>query len=117
MKKLIYIVIIIISFAIINSSVRSIYDLSQKKHVVIQTKEELEKERNENARLRDQLAQVKRQDFVEEEARNKLFLVQPGETLVVLPTPTEQEGENDTQKKTDLPIWKQWVELFFGQTS
>lgn len=117
MKKFIYIVIFIISFAIINSSVRSIYSLSQKKHVLTQTKEELAQEQIKHARLLDQLSQVKRQDFIEEEARNKLFLVQPGETIVVLPSPTETEEKQDEDQKKQLPVWRQWIEVFFGPTS
>ena len=116
MKKASYIIVSVISIMIINNLVHSIYNLSQKKNLVTETQEELKKEQDRNARLTDQLTQVKREDFVEEEARNKLFMVQPGETIVVLPTPTQEEG-NSTETVKNLPIWKQWLQTFFSSTS
>ncbi len=114
MKKIVYFIIIIISFSIINSLVHSIYDLSQKKNLVTQTREDLRKEREEYVRLKDQLNEVKRESFVEREARNKLFLVQPGETFIVIPPLNENETDNKVEKKKNIPVWKQWKELFFG---
>ena len=116
MKNAGYIIVLVISVMLINNLVHSIYNLSQKKNLVTQTQEELKKEQDRNARLTDQLIQVKREDFVEEEARNKLFMVQPGETIVVLPSPTQEEGDNSSSKES-LPIWKQWVQTFFTPTT
>lgn len=118
MKKIGYIIILIISLSIINSLVHSIYDLSQKKNLVTQTREELEKEKETQARLTNQLQEVKREGFVEKEARNKLFLVQPGETLVVIPSLSQSNEEGEQGKKQkEVPVWEQWREFFFGVTS
>ncbi len=118
MKKAIYLIIFLISLYIINSFVHSIYNLSQKKYLIINTREELEREKEEHARLTNELTLVKRQDYIEEEARNKLFLVQPGETLVVIPSPPQISSEAEKRENIDhLPIWKQWVYTFFGPTS
>lgn len=118
MKKAIYLIIFLISLYIINSFVHSIYNLSQKKYLIINTREELENEKERYARLTNQLSLVKRQDYIEEEARNKLFLVQPGETLVVLPSPPEtKSGGNEGTNTDDLPVWRQWIVQFFGPNS
>lgn len=115
MKKLLYILILIISLFIINNLVRSIYNLWQKSDLVNDAKVRLQKEKNEQEKLKDQLARVKRSDFVEEEARNKLFMVKPGEKVVLLDegqVREEEKGSQTTQKT--VPVWQQWWNTFFA---
>lgn len=114
MKKVLYIVVLVISLYIINHLSHSIYNLSQKKNLVTDTREELAEEKLRYDTLKDQLTRVKRQDFVEEEARNKLFLVKAGENIVILPSPTISPDEANNNDKKNLPVWKQWIEVFFG---
>lgn len=67
----------------------------------------------ENTTLKARLEEVKSDEFVEREARNKLGMVREGETLVVLP-----------QVEPDMPLteategqdsnWKRWWKLYFG---
>lgn len=114
MKKVFYILIIIISIFIINSLVRSIYSLTQKQDLIAEARQELQQEKNKHQKLQDQLNSVKRRDFIEEEARNKLFLVKPGEQIVLLPKAT-QTAEKGTKQTSAIPIWKQWLQVFFPQ--
>jgi len=53
-------------------------------------------------------------EFIEEEARNKLNMAKPGETIVILP-PNVNEFLNrpKTQANSSLPNWKKWWDLFF----
>jgi len=53
-------------------------------------------------------------EFVEEEARNKLNMSKPGETIVILP-PSPTTFLNQPGEKTNLPLpnWKKWWNLFF----
>lgn len=114
MKKMLYILIIIISVYIINNLVRSIYNLWQKQDLVTQAREELQKEKNNNAKLNDQLLQVKRPEFIEEEARNKLFMVRKGESIVLMPS-ISTISKTRSIKKQQKHHWEEWVEFFFGQ--
>jgi len=53
-------------------------------------------------------------EFIEEEARNKLNMAKPGETIVILP-PNLEELLNRPKTKTEplIPNWKKWWNLFF----
>jgi len=53
------------------------------------------------------------EEFIEQEARNKLNMVKEGETVVVLP-PNLKEllGEKENQPQILLPNWRQWLNLF-----
>jgi cell division protein FtsB len=113
MKKLLYILIIIISIYIINNLIRSIYNLWQKQDLVTQAREELQKEKNTNAKLKDQLVQVKRPDFIEEEARNKLFMVREGESIVLVPS-ISTPSKTHSVKKQQKYHWEEWIKFFFG---
>lgn len=117
MKKILYLLIIIASVYIMNSLVRSIYNLWQKKDLITVAKTQLAQQQNENEKLQDQLKQVKRNDFIEEEARDKLFMVKNGEQVVMLPhTQEEQTGQGTAvQEQPKLPVWQQWLALFSPQ--
>jgi len=113
MRKVLYIIIFIISLFIINNLVRSIYNLWQKHDLISDAQSQLVQERNENAKLKDQLSRVKRVDFVEEEARNKLFMVKPGEKVVLIGDEKKQGNPQDTKTRVAIvPPWKQWWNLF-----
>lgn len=93
--------------------IQSIYNLLQKQDLVTMASAELVKEKNEYEKLKDQLEKVKRVDFIEEEARNKLFMVQPGEQLVLVPQEVLQASQKvEDQENPDLPYWQQWLNLF-----
>lgn len=115
MKKILYLLVVLASLFISNNLIRSINNLWQKQYLVTEAREELASEKNEYERLKDQLERVKRQDFVEEEARNKLFLVQPGEQIVLVPQEilTATAGAASTPKSA-LPHWKEWLQHFFS---
>lgn len=113
MKRIISLFFIIISVSIIYNYSRSIYGLWHKKDVLIQAQNELEKVQKENAKLQQDLAKTKNPEFVEEQARDKLFLVKPGENTVVipknlLPTPTIYKPVVPSK-----PNWEKWVTIFF----
>jgi len=118
MRKLLYLLIIIISVLIVNNLIRSTYNLWQKHDLITQAEKQLIKQKTENDRLKDQLARVKRADFIEEEARNKLFMVKPGEKVVLMgefDEPTVATGAKSITKVD--PIYKQWWGVFFKEKS
>lgn len=101
---------IIVCLFIINGLVRSIYDLWHKQDLVVSAKTELERERKENERLNQQLVLVQSQAFIESEARNKLLMLKPGESGVIVP---QELIEKKVEKKApEPPNWQKWVNLF-----
>jgi len=112
MKKALYLLAIVISIFIINGLVRSIYDLWKKQDLITVGQMDLEMERRQNLELRKKLSQAKNPQFIEEEARNKLLLVKPGEENVLIPH--DLSSTQSSSKKTDArPNWRKWWDLFF----
>lgn len=110
LKKVSFFVIIIVSVIIINGLVRSIYDLWNKQDLVVNARTELNKEKQKNEELKAQLGYVKSDEFIEQQARNKLFLVKPGESGVIVPKDLIKKRE---EKKVEVtPNWQQWINLF-----
>jgi len=112
MKKILFLVAILASAFIINSLVRSIYDLWKKQDLITAAQVELEKEKRQNNDLKSKLSQARSSQFIEEEARNKLLLVKPGEEQVILPQ--DLLASSSAKKKPDLrPNFRKWWDLFF----
>lgn len=109
MKKILFVVIVAIFIIIINNLVRSIYDIWQKKDFVTQAEKELSFQKQENQRLKSALSYSKTQEFIEREARDKLFMVKKGEQRVLLPQESEKAAQ---ENKDNLPNWKKWWDLF-----
>ena len=112
-KKVAFFITIVVCLIIINGLIRSIFDLWNKQDVVVRAREDLNQEKQKNEELKVQLGYVKSEQFVEEEARNKLFLVKPGESDVIIP-------KNLIKKKKEPPpppppVWQQWVNLFIRE--
>ena len=112
MKKILFIVAIVASIFIINSLVRSIYDLWGKQDLITKAQKELDSEKRENKELKSKLSQAQSSKFVEEEARNKLLLIKPGEQQVIIPQ--DLLSSSDSAKKKDTrPNFRKWWDLFF----
>jgi len=109
-------IILVLSLFIIQSLVRSIYSLWQKHDLLVEAEQELQGEKKENTKLKQQLAVVESQGFTEKEARNKLFLQKPGEERVMLDPKLVQavsDGKIEVSGGKVLPNWQQWLRLFF----
>ncbi len=112
MKKVLAIFVVIACLLIINNLIHSIYSLWQKRDLVTSAQEELNKAKEQNRVLKSKLSLVDSPQFVEEEARNKLFLVKPGEEILItkdLPNASSSAQSNGNGK----PNWQKWWELFF----
>lgn len=111
MKKILYIVAIVVGLLIINNLARSTYELWSKKDVIVSAQRELEAQKKENKDLKNRLKNAQDEEFIEEEARNKLLLVKPGEQNVFVPKLT---GTEEHKTKVDTrPNWEKWRDLFF----
>lgn len=92
----------------------SIYTLWQKRDVIVNAQKELEEQKRENKELKKQYEEAKKPQFIEQEARDKLLLVKPGESEVVLPPISPQaSGSGKANPSESVPNWKKWWNLFF----
>ncbi|HZJ18526.1 MAG TPA: septum formation initiator family protein [Patescibacteria group bacterium] len=112
MKKIVFIAIVVALIVVINNLVHSIYDLSQKQDFVVSAKKELEDEKMLNQKLKAQISIVQSKDFIEQEARNKLFMGKPGEQPVIIPV-NLLEGKKEEKPQDKSPNWQKWWNLFF----
>lgn len=119
MKKYFKYLVLIVSLFLLLGAGRSIVSFLGRGKTVEEAEQKLEKLKEEQARLLVLKEQVESEEFVEREAREKLGLAKPGETVVVLPDeeilrrlapPVEEEDFIE-----ELPIWRRWAKLFFLQ--
>lgn len=109
MKKALYIAIIVVLLLVINSLAHSIYDLWSKKDLITQAQSKLNEEKIKNQKLKGELSYSQTKEFIEKEARNKLFLAKPDEKEVIIPKIVQKESLISQPQK---PNWQQWLELF-----
>jgi len=83
----------------------------------VETKEELTLEKRKQDLLKQKWRKVQDPKFVEQEARNKLFYVKPGEQVVVLPQSGQAGKEKAKQmQKEDKSNIEQWTAFFWAVT-
>lgn len=113
-KRAFFVIVVLASIFIINNLIHSIYTLWQKQHLVADAKLKVDKAAKENQFLKQKLGVVEKPQFIEEEARNKLFLGKPGEGVIVL---SQKDLESTLSAKPKLidtrPNWRKWWDVFF----
>lgn len=112
-KKIVFFTIIIVSVFTINNLIYSIYTLWQKQHLVESVRKDLEREKEENQELKRKLSLAKDPSFIEEEARNKLFLSKPGEGVIVIPTEAMKASQAAKIQPDTRANWEKWRDVFF----
>jgi len=86
------------------------YEIWQKRDFITQAQKELDFQKQENQRLKSALSYSQTTEFIEKQARDKLFMVKQGEQKVLIP----KESENSQEAlKDNNPNWKKWWNLFF----
>lgn len=90
----------------------SVYDLWKRRDIVRQRAAVLNRVKDENRQLKEDLAEAQTPEFIEREARNRLNLAKPGESIVIMETPpaATQSAQVET---TQVPTWRAWWRLFF----
>jgi cell division protein FtsB len=112
MKKIIFVAIVIALLLIINGLFGSILDVWHKQDLLTQAQKKLESEKQINQKLKAELSITDSKEFIEEEARNKLFMGKPGEQPVIIPKDLLKQRE--IKKPVDLRSnWQKWWDLFF----
>jgi cell division protein FtsB len=94
---------------------RDLLGLLSARERIAEEQEEVSRLEEEQQELASELEYVVSEEFVEEEAREKLLMRKPGEVVILLP---EEEGEQvdkvDQVEEVDkeLANWERWAELF-----
>lgn len=113
MKRILFAVLVLSLILVIVGLGRSIYDLWRKQDLVISYQKQLAKQKNENQALKQKVSLTNKPGFVEEQARDNLFLSKPGEQNVIIPGEL-LIGTNSAKPIEDpSPNWKKWWSLFF----
>ena len=89
------------------------YDIYSKRDILTATQQQVEALQKENLSLKKQLKVVQSQQFIEEQARDKLFLGKPGESTVFLPQATAAGESGQNMPSNNIPNWLKWWQLFF----
>ena len=76
--------------------------------------EEVEKLKQENKKLKNKLAEVQEDGYIEEIARNKLNMAKPNETIVLIPQDAVANILTSQRVVVEpkLPNWQGWLRLF-----
>lgn len=112
MRRVGFGILIIVLLIIINGLVASIFDLLSKQNVVKDAQRKFEIEKAKNAKLKAEYSLSQDPQFIEKEARDKLFLTKPGEESLVIPDNLLPKEVNLQPVKADS-YWKQWFDLLF----
>ena len=105
--------LIFLLIAVISLS-QNIINLINRGLVFEQEKTDLEALKKEKQRLEAEFDYMKTNEFLEREARDNLGLVRKGETVVILPSESDN-GRDKVQQGNNRGTsnWKQWWQLFF----
>lgn len=112
MKRISFLIITIILFFIILHLLTSIYTLWHKQDLLTNTQQQLLQEKQEHTNLEKELSRVNSPQFLDQEARDKLLLVKPGESEVLIDK-NLLEASSSAQIREVKPYWQQWLNLFF----
>lgn len=113
-KKIVFILILLLFIGLFYSLGKQVYDSLQASSRLGQEAGNLANLQKQNSDLKKKLAQTQSPGFIEQEARDKLNLSRPGETVVMIPQ-TEIDkvlGAQITPTPTPLPNWQGWLGLF-----
>lgn len=120
-NRLVYFFLLILGLYLVVSLSRSIYSLTQKTKDVDVIKKQVDGQLSENSRLNQALTEAQSQEFIEQQAREKLNMAKKGEAVVVIPSEliTKIASREATvsssffDRPERIPNWKKWWKLFF----
>ena len=113
MKRIVFFSAITIALMVIFSLLGSIYQLWHKQDVLYITAKQLAKVKKEHQDLTKQLKVVGTQQFVEQQARDDLFLTKQDEHEVIIAGNLMDHKEKTIKNVKEVPYWQQWIDLFF----
>jgi cell division protein FtsB len=109
--------LVLLTVIFIISLIRNVFKIATARNEVEKERVRIAKINRENAELGKRLAEVKSQDYIEKQLRDKLGLAKPGEIVVVMPDADtlRKLAPKPVEEEAVLPdpTWKKWLRLFF----
>jgi len=113
-RRIIGFTILIIGISLIINLSRDILRLLKAGDQIKLAEQKVEKLKKEQKEILEKHQYYQSEEFIEEEARNKLGFSRPGETVVILPPNVSQIlGRKEEKPAEEIPNWKKWFKLFF----
>ena len=112
-RNLALIVAIIIGLLLAYNSSKKILSFRGTSQKVDEAQARLDSLKQENERLKQDLEYKKSDKFAEEEIRNKLGLVKPGEDVYAVPQKDNSQLSID-DSRDERPNWQKWRDFLFG---
>lgn len=114
-RPLVRLLIVGVSLLAVVSLSRTVYTLWGKRDYVRLRADALAREQAENDRLKKQVEEAKKSEFIEKEAREKLGMTREGESIVIMPqiTQSDQSDQLNMTQEKDESNWRKWWRLFF----
>lgn len=110
--KILLIGVLGISLVYAFSTIRNMYMVLNSGTRLNNEQTQVKSLRQENARLKLNIAEAEQEDFIEKVARDQLNMAYPNETVIVLPKPVAAESFADS-RQLDGHNWQRWYALFF----
>lgn len=98
-RRLLVVVIVVSLIGVITFSLLNVVSLKKEKHEVMQQAEQLQQEKEQ---LEKDLAEINDPKNIEQQARNQLRLIKPGEKLYMFPEEiTKAQGTQDSKDEEE----------------
>ena len=111
LKTIVLFIIAFVLLLVIRNIVSSILSLRQNSNIVTALKQQEANEKQKKQFLKEKLYQASTGQFIENEAREKLGMVKPGEHIILAPPAIIAEAK--TPEADYSPNWQKWWKLFF----
>jgi len=114
-KKITFGVVILLSLVLAYNLITQIIDSVKSGDRLSQAADNVYKLEAKNKELKKKLSEVQSPEFIEQQARDKLGLGRPGETMVIIPDEKLKEvmGASQPAQQIRLPNWLGWLRVFF----
>ena len=112
MKRIISFTIISILLFSIVALTKNIWDSYRRVSDLNEIREEEKSLVQGTEQLKKELEHRKSKNFIEEEARNKLGLSKPGESIYVVETEPNDSVEDVQAQEEERSNWQHWLKIF-----
>lgn len=115
LKKALTLGIILVSIVIAYNLLTQIFNALKSEERLSDATQSLYNLEVKNKQLKQKLEKISSNEFIEEQARNKLGLGKKGETVVIIPDERLNQilGASESAQEKRLPNWLGWFRLFW----
>jgi len=104
----------VVFFILISSLIKNVLNYQNALKFYEQYKNNFEKEKNKNQRLKTEILKKSSLAEVEKTIRNQLNLIQPDEIVVIINQPTFTPSPSPTPNLSNI---QKWLQLYQGKTN